>query len=253
MQNYARILNMPNSSAKYLAIFFVCITGLVQPVYSQQNKTPIVRADSLFAQKQYTQAFALYRQVLEKEQQFSPSMLLKMAFIKEGLREYTGAMYYLHLYYTKTPNRTVLRKMEDLAQAHQLAGYEYSDLQFFKTQFYEYYLAILEGLLLAAVITITVMAFRFQPKLIGDAFKLGFILYLVFIFYYINYLNLGREGIIRRNRIPVMSAPAAGADWLATANQGHKLKLTGEHDIWYEVEWKNRRAYIRKQNILLLP
>ena len=180
-------------------------------------------------------------------------MLLKMAFIKEVQRDYTGAMYYLHLYYSKTPNRTVLRKMEDLAQTNHLVGYEYSDLQFFKTQFRKYHLDFLEGMLLIAVVVITILYFRHKTKPVSKEFKIGFTLYLIFILYYINYLDFGQDGIIRQNSIPVMSAPSAGSAWIATATQGHKVKLTGEKDIWYEIEWKDKRAYIRKKNILLLP
>ncbi len=244
---------MQNSCLKYLGIFFVFFFSLIQPTYSQENNFSIKVADSLFNQKQYTEAFAKYEKILVNNQQYSPRMLLKMAYIKEGLHDYTGAMYYLHLYYAKTPNRTVLRKMEDLAQTHQLTGYEYSDLQFFKTQFNKYYLHLLEGMLLLAVIIITLTIFRRKNKPVSNSFKLGLTLYLAFIFYYINFLDFGQEGIIRHNRIPVMSAPSAGGSWLATANQGHKLKLTGEKDIWYQVQWKNQRAYIRKKNILVLP
>lgn len=253
MQNYARFFRMQNSYLKYLVITVVFFLRFLQPIYSQENKQPITVADSLFHQKQYLQAFARYEKILVNDQQYSPTMLLKMAFIKEGMHDFTGAMYYLHLYYAKTPNRAVLRKMEDLAQTHRLTGYEYSDLQFFKTQFNKYYQKILEGLLLVAVVIITFTIFRGKNKPISNSFTIAYTLYLVFILYYINYLDFGQEGIIRRNRIPVMSAPSAGAAWLATATRGHKLKLTGEKDIWYEVQWKNRRAYIRKQNILVLP
>ncbi|QNF35147.1 SH3 domain-containing protein [Adhaeribacter swui] len=244
---------MQNTWAKYLLIFFVFFIGLTQPVYSQEYNFRVATADSLFNQKKYLEAFSVYENILVKDQQYSPTMLLKMAFIKEGLRDFTGAMYYLHLYYSKTPNRAVLRKMEELAQTHQLTGYEYGDLQFFKTQFRKFYLDILEGLLIVAVVVITFTFLRRKTKPVRKSFKIGFTLYLGFIFYYINYLDFGQEGIIRYNRIPIMSAPSAGAEWVATAGAGHKLKLISEKDIWYEVFWKNQRAYIRKQNILLLP
>ncbi len=181
-------------------------------------------------------------------------MLLKMAYIKEGLRDYTGAMYYLHLFYTKEPSRSVLRKMEELAQAHRLQGYEYNDLQFFKTQLSKHYMRILELMLLAAVVTATVMFFSWRKgHTFTGTFKLGFVLYLVFILYYINYLDLGSAGIIKRNNVAIMSAPSAGGNWLATATEGHKVPIRGEQDIWYEIRWKGEKAYIRKSNMLELP
>ncbi|WP_276497536.1 SH3 domain-containing protein [Pontibacter litorisediminis] len=208
----------------------------------------------MFEHQRYSDAFVLYEQLLVQEQHYSPQMLLKMAYIKEGLRDYTSAMYYLHLFYTKEPSRSTLKKMEELAQAHRLYGYEYSDLQFFKTQFSKHYMRILEVLLLTAVITVTVMLFRWRRGYrFSSTFKAGFILYLLFILYYINFLNLGEAGIIKNNQVAIMSAPSAGANWVATASQGHKVPITGEQDIWYEIRWRGEKAYIRKSNLLELP
>ena len=44
-------------------------------------------------------------------------MLLKMAYIQEGLEQYPEALYYLNLYYNQNPSKKVLAKMETLAEA----------------------------------------------------------------------------------------------------------------------------------------
>ncbi|MBJ6116733.1 SH3 domain-containing protein [Pontibacter sp. BT310] len=245
---------MQNLCFKISVFLVVFLLSFFKPAYSQEHKITYAKADSLFQRQHYTEALTLYEQILEKEQRYSPQMLLKMAYIKEGLRDYTGAMYYLHLFYTKQPSRSVLKKMEELAQAHRLSGYEYNDLQFFKTQFSKYYMRILELMLLAAVVTVTVMvvSWRKGHKFTGT-FKTGFVLYLLFILYYINFLNLGRGGIIKNDQVAIMSAPSAGANWVATVSQGHKVPVTGEKDIWYEIKWKGETAYIRKNNLLQLP
>ena len=244
---------MQNLWFKISAFLVIFLTLLAKPAYPQANKTTLATADSLFQKQHYTEAFDLYEQILQ-EQLYSPQMLLKMAYIKEGLRDYTGAMYYLHLFYTKEPSRSVLRKMEELAQAHRLQGYEYNDLQFFKTQFSKHYMRILELMLLAAVVTATIMFFSWRKgHQFTSTFKISFILYLLFILYYINFLNLGDAGIIKNNHVAIMSAPSAGGSWLATATEGHKVPITGEQDIWYEIEWKGQKAFIRKSNLLELP
>ncbi|MHA6249920.1 SH3 domain-containing protein [Pontibacter sp. CAU 1760] len=208
----------------------------------------------MFLTQHYTEALAEYEQILHTELLYSPQMLLKMAYIKEGLRDYTGAMYYLHLFYTKEPSRSVLRKMEELAQAHRLQGYEYNDLQFFKTQLSKHYMRILELMLLAAVVTATIMFFSWRKgHTFTRTFKITFTLYLLFILYYINFLNLGEAGIIRNNHVAIMSAPSAGGNWIATATEGHKVPIKGEQDIWYEIRWKGEKAFIRKSNLLELP
>jgi hypothetical protein len=235
----------------FLLLFLALHT---EPVYSQPDTKALLEADSLFNNQQYVAAFTRYDSLLQQKQMYSPQMLLKMAYIRESLRDYTGAMYYLHLFYKKQPSRSVLKKMEELGQAHRLNGYEYNDLQFFKTQFSKHYMRILELMLLAAVVTVTVMFVSWRKgHRFSRTFKLGFTLYLLFILYYINFLNLGDEGIIKNNQVAIMSAPSAGATWLATASQGHKVPITGQQDIWYEIKWKGQTAYVRKHNLLELP
>lgn len=245
---------MQNLWFKISAFLILFLTLFAKQAYSQEDNSTLIKADSLFAKQYYTEALGMYEQVLQNQQAYSPQMLLKMAYIKEGLRDYTGAMYYLHLFYTKEPSRSTLKKMEELALAHRLQGYEYNDLQFFKTQLNKHYMRILELMLLAAVVTVTVMFFSWRKgHKFSRQFKAGFTLYLLFILYYINFLNLGDAGIIRNNHVAIMSAPSAGASWLATASQGHKVPITGEQDIWYEIKWKGNKAYIRKSNLLELP
>jgi len=245
---------MQNILSKISAFLIIFLAVLAEPAYAQDDNLTLAKADSLFQNQRYSDAFVLYEQLLVQDQHYSPQMLLKMAYIKEGLRDYTSAMYYLHLFYTKEPSRSTLKKMEELAQVHRLYGYEYSDLQFFKTQFSKHYMHILELMLLAAVITVTIMLFRWRRGFrFSSGFKAGFILYLLFILYYINFLNLGDEGIIKNIHVAIMSAPSAGADWITTASQGHKVPITGEQDIWYEIKWRGEKAYIRKSNLLELP
>lgn len=245
---------MQNLWFKISVVTALFLLLLSKPVYSQEDKFLLQKADSLFQRQYYTEAFAHYEQILEEQLLYSPQMLLKMAYIKEGMRDYTGAMYYLHLFYTKQPNRTVLKKMEELAHAHRLVGYEYNDLQFFKTQFSKHYMRILEIMLIIAVVTVTIMLISWQKgHRFSKTFKIGFILYLFFIIYYINFLNLGDAGIIKNNHVAIMSAPSAGSNWIATVSKGHKVPILGEQDIWYEIRWKGKRAFIRKNNLLELP
>ena len=85
-------------------------------------------------------------------------MLLKMAFIKEGLGDYTNALYYLNLYYLKTYNKRVLKKMENLAEQNKLSGYNYDDVEFFLNIYHKFQFQI--DLLILTLI----LLFYFQLK-----------------------------------------------------------------------------------------
>ena len=246
---------MSNYSTRISLIFLILSLITPQYVYSQENSLTLKKADSLFQQHQYTQSFALYRQILETEEKYSPQMLLKMAYTQEAQQNFTATIYYLHLYYNKRPGRAVLKKMEDLAQRQHFLGYEYSDFEFLRTQLQKHYLIILQGMLMLAVALLTIMFIVYRQKKIlpGRMVQALFVGYLLFIGFYINFFSFGRKGIIRQNDVAIMAAPAAGAPWLATATEGHRIDLKGERDIWYETEWNGQRAYIRKKNVLELP
>jgi hypothetical protein len=235
-----------------LFFLFFCVSG--QLTYAQAPSAELLRADSLFKQQDYAASFQQYKKILDQGRQYSPQMLLKMAYIQEYFQDYTATMYYLHLYYDKTPNRAVLKKMEELALRQNYSGYEYSDFEFFQTQFNKRYLDILQAMLMVAVFTLMLMIRRRQKqKRFSRGFQLAFLGFLLFVVYYINFLNFGKKGIISQDNVAIMSAPAAGSSWIATASAGHKIDLKQERDIWYETEWNGRKAYIRKKNVIELP
>jgi hypothetical protein len=245
---------MTSIPKKLSQLFFLFFFLFGQVAYAQNPSQEQLRADKLFKQQHYAASFQLYKHILEKGHQYSPQMLLKMAYIQEYFQDYTATMYYLHLYYDKTPNRAVLKKMEELALRQNYAGYEYSDFEFFQTQFNKRYLDILQGLLMVAVFVLMLMIRRRQKqKRFSRGFQLFFLSFLLFIVYFINFLDFGKKGIISRDNVAIMSAPAAGASWIATANAGHRIGLKQERDIWYETEWNGRKAYIRKKNVIELP
>src|SRR3989337_2464064 len=80
-------------------------------------------ADSLFQAKRYTQSLEHYEEIL-RQKQYSPAMLLKMAYVYEGLNQIGSAMYYLNLYYIATSDKSVLDKMDELATKYDLEGYQ---------------------------------------------------------------------------------------------------------------------------------
>lgn len=245
---------MASVPLKLSQVFFLFFFVLGQVAYAQKPSDKQLQADSLFAQQQYAASFKLYKNILEQGRQYAPQMLLKMAYIQEYFQDYTATMYYLHLYYDKTPNRAVLKKMEDLALRQNYSGYGYSDFEFFQTQFNKRYLDILQVMLSVAVFVLILMIRRRQKqRRFSRAFQVVFLGFLLFIVYYINLLDFGKKGIISRDNVAIMSAPAAGSSWIATVTAGHKIDLKQERDIWYETEWNGRKAYIRKHNVIELP
>jgi len=113
-----------NQLSKILILLLLnagCMNAMAQPV---PLNGLLSRADSLFEQQRYIQALSLYETILEKEQVSSPEMFLKMAFIEEGLSNYINTLYYLDCYYKLSLDENALRKMEQVASAHKITGYQ---------------------------------------------------------------------------------------------------------------------------------
>ncbi len=245
---------MQNYLSKFCLFFLICSLFFTQPVYAQNFNPSHKTADSLFQNKQYLRSLAVYKEILNSGKQYSPQMLLKMAYMEEALHHFSESMYYLNLYYNLHPSRSVLHKMEEVAHTQGLTGYEYRDADFFLTQFKKYYLKVLEFLLIGAVIVVTVMAIkRRQAFFRNTIFRACFLVYLVFILIYINFLTFRTQGIITNNQAAIMAGPSAGSKWLQTLTSGNRLVITGEKDIWYEVKYNDQKAFIRKKNLRLLP
>ncbi|MFC5271906.1 tetratricopeptide repeat protein [Adhaeribacter terreus] len=245
---------MQNYFYNFCLFFFTILLSFSQPVYSQKFTPQLQAADSLYKKKQYLKSLELYQDILQNGEEYTPQMLLKMAYMEEALHRYERSMYYLNLYYNRHPSRTVLRKMEEVAQTHGLTGYQYRDIDFFRTQFKKYYMKILELMLIVAVATVTIMFLKRQKDFFRKpAFQISFMFYLAFLFYYINFLTFRREGITQTRQAALMAQPSAGAKWLVNFAPGNRLFITGETDIWYKVKWNNKSAFIRKKNLQVLP
>ena len=75
----------------FTLVFFFTGVGL-SGALGQQENPDLTLPDSLFQAKRYTQSFDLYHEILFSYKKASPGMLLKMAYIKEGLGNYSEAL-----------------------------------------------------------------------------------------------------------------------------------------------------------------
>ena len=105
-----------------LLIFVMGITSALAKAPSEDPSAVVVaKADSLFATRQFTQAGDLYQSVFQKHH-YSPAMLLRMAFIHEGLGRLGESLFYLNLYHLASSDPQALKKMEELAEKNRLQG-----------------------------------------------------------------------------------------------------------------------------------
>lgn len=237
---------------KLFYIFIILSTFLVNPAFTQSYEGTLLQADSLFEARKYTEAFDLYENILEKSDHFSFQMLLKMSFIKEGLGDYTSALYYLNLYYNYKPEKKVLKKMEDLAAKHKLSGYRYTDLEYFISLYNQYYYYIIFFFLFSAFsYFLHLVLKKFRKKKLGFR-PVVFIFILGTAYLLTNYDIIPPKGIVSNSGTLLMTAPSAASEPLATIDKGHRVIILDKTDVWYRILWDNKAVYVLENNLLLI-
>jgi tetratricopeptide (TPR) repeat protein len=236
---------------KIIPIFTLILLTLQEPIRAQEINPELARADTLFNEKKYTQSFEIYQHLLRSERRASPAMLLKMAYIREGLGDYANALYYLNLYYLRTNNKRALRKMEDIAKKYDLQGYRFTDLEFFLNIFHRYYFTVVLSLSSLLVLLLSYMLYKKQRLHEKPGFSLFYtILTLLILFYVVNLGKSYHQGIIIHPDTYLMAGPSAGSKLIGIVDQGHRVKVKGKKDVWVKVEWEDQEAYIRENNLL---
>lgn len=235
---------------KACVLFF--IIGLNWTILEAQVSpaTQLTYADSLFDASKYTESFEIYDHLLEVENLSSPAMLLRMAFIKEGLSDFGGALYYLNKYYLKTADKRVLTKMEDIAANQGLKGYEFGDFDFVITHFYKYFDSITYGLLaLATLLLALVYHQKVRLKQPPTLPAITMIFVLTILFYTLNFGKDYNRAIIIDANAYLMSGPSAGAEVIEVVGQGHRVSYMHEKDVWVKVGWEDKTAFIKKDKL----
>ncbi|MGB3588315.1 MAG: SH3 domain-containing protein [Tunicatimonas sp.] len=222
-----------------------------QIVWADTPVDPLIaEADSLYELRQYTESFRLYEQLFYEEQQASPAMLLKMAFIQESLNEYSEALYYLNEYYQATSDELAIEKMQELSAEHQLRGFEYTDYDLFYNLLRKYRYFIIFGVSALLLALLAYAAFR-KPENQSRRYglQLSMLVAIGLLFYVTNYSVGPSLAIIMNDYVPIMNGPSSGADVIYISEKGHRVRVEGEDDVWAKIEWNGETAYIRQGNL----
>lgn len=222
-------------------------------LFGQPAETLLLQADTLFRGKQYTEALRKYGQLLDQTGQATPAMLLRMAFIAEGLGDYTQSLYYLNLYYRQTPRQAVAVKMEELAARHNLSGYRFSDIDFFFIWYDRYYAYLTAGLILLSLLLLGIAARKkLKGRFVLIRHGVGFILILLLNVALLNLRSDPTQAIVSQDGAYLMNAPSAGAGLVHIVGKGNRLDVSGRQDIWLKTEWNGQTAYVRQHHVLLV-
>jgi hypothetical protein len=235
---------------KFLAITSVLVIFVTLQAFTQNTSHRLRTADSLFQAKRYTQSFQHY-EVMLKQNQFTPAMLLKMAFIKEGLMQIGEAMYYLNLYFIATHDDSALDKMNELATKYNLEGYEASETDKLLTTYYDNYNYIslaLVALMVFAIALTFYTRFRLYRRPVVSFIVVAF--FSATLLVHLFYGERIQTGIITNASTYLMAGPSAAANVIEIIKDGHKVEVIGQKDVWLKIRWAGDVAYVKKSTVV---
>lgn len=234
---------------KILLIFFGGLLAAPSSALAQTAGYRLKTADSLFTAKRYTQSFEQYESIL-KQRQYTPAMLLKMAYIQEGLNHIGRAMYYLNLYYLASRDKTAMYKMEELADKYRLSGYANTDGSRVLSLYHDYYQYI--TITLAALILL-LLSFAFNISVRRKKRPVATLVCMtVLLLGFGGHLYIGdrvEEAIITSPHAYLMNGPSAGATVLDVVGDGHRVEVIGRRDVWLKIQWDNVTGYVRDNSL----
>lgn len=218
---------------------------VLQGFDSQANGPALQKADSLFQTKNYQEALLMYKDILQDGQAYSPAMLLKMAFISEGLGDYPNTTLYLSKYYDHNPSPQIARKIQELTNQPSLAGYTISDRDRFLNVLADNSQLITAAFGILLILTLIILVL----KGFRSGYALTALVWIGVVFVSNNFLDGPETGIVTGNPSLIMSAPSAGGDLIRKVGPGHRVVIKSSMDIWYQIEWEDRKAFVKKSQI----
>ncbi len=234
---------------KNIKLFFILLLSLPLLGIAQAKKYPLAQADSLFEAQKFTQSFVLYDSIYQQKQA-TPAMLLKMAYIKEGLGDYTMAQYYINEYYLATNNDLALEKMEELANEKELAGYETNDLNFILSLYYKHFQWLTLGVMVLVLLVFIFFILQLKKyKRLPPVTTFFLATFLLGLFLLVNFGKTYNKAIVVKNNTFIMEGPSAGAHVVDVISKGNKVNIKGQNDVWLQIEWNGVTGYIKNNTV----
>jgi hypothetical protein len=225
------------------------IFSAFQSSIAQTSHFRLQTADSLFQAKRYTQSLEHYEEIL-RQKQYTPAMLLKMAYVYEGLNQIGSAMYYLNLYYIATNDKTVLAKMDELATKYNLEGYEPTDTDRFWSFYLDNHLYISVALAALSILMVSILyhtRVKLHQRPIGSA--IAVVAIVITLFVHQQYGSERTRGIISDASTYLMDGPSAAASVIDIIGDGHRVEVIGKKDVWMKIEWDDEVAFVKQNSI----
>ncbi len=226
---------MQNTDIKKIVQILLFLLPL-SAVSADNERDMLYKGDSLFALGGYTQALGIYEELYKTHRVFSPAMLVKMAYVYEGLGDATMSLYMLNKYYLRNPDHEVLQKMASLAQKNNLPGYEYKEKNFLITYYKQYEEEILRVVL---IVLMAMFMLGLINRIRGNYPTPGFLLFYFILAasaFLVHFRGIDeRYGIVVREDTRAYEQPASASAVKMNLPRGSRMIISDQQDKWFQV------------------
>jgi hypothetical protein len=235
---------------KWFLIIPILILFSYTRVVAQGEDLLLLKADSLYQKNKFAEAQAIYLQ-LYKRGFFTEASLLKMAFVHEGLGQTAQALFFLSDYFNKTEDTKAYEKIQTIANAGGLVGYELSDFDR-ATLWLNNRVDVILPIILSCCLFFLASTFYCTRKAWASGKVISIVFTLFFsgvLFCAVNFLSPPAKAMVVKPTY-FMAGPSPASNFLGMVNDGNLVLLEGELDVWAQVKWNGKAGYIKKNDML---
>ncbi|MCU0338810.1 MAG: hypothetical protein MUE30_02915 [Spirosomaceae bacterium] len=232
-------------------IFILLLLGL--NLMAQSKGTDLKYADSLFKHGRQNEASLIYEKYIAQapNKDLVPlPIYYKVAYMSEKRNDYAKALYYLSLIYNRQPKQVVMNKINEIASANALQGFEVDDFSFVFLFFRNYSIYLTLFLLSAGIYTCVVLWQKYrQNEPIRNRHKWVLVAYLMALLLLLNLPSSYQIAIVNKSPVYMREMPSSAAPVKWTITKGNKLVIIGEEDEWWQIWWEQKTLYVRKLDV----
>lgn len=221
------------------------------PVFALDAQKLLSKADSLFQKRKFAESRELYFQLYQQGYS-SQATLLKMAYVHEGLGQLGHALFFLSAYYNLSEDPKAYDKIQTLANARNLSGYEMSDFDRATLWISNRTDVASSGLMAVSILALAgIIIFKRKKFINAQRISWGFLLLITSLFLIlVNFALPSPKGVIAKSTY-FMSGPSAGASFVGMVSEGNQVSIAGSEDVWARVEWNGKDGFIKKNDLLV--
>lgn len=251
MKAHMQKTNSKNYPLGSILLAFLLLAATL-PAYSEipssKADSLLTKADQDFNLKEYSSAAEAYLQLFENGW-YTPSSLLRYAWIKESAGQPEETVFALYKYYLITEDQSAYKKVVELTDKYHIAGYQLSESDYIIKQLQSFKTPITLLLITATLAISSLTYYKWKKHPTRPLTKLSFanLGILTALFLLINFTDLPEKAVVGESLTFMMKGPSAAAGIAQTISKGDLVTIHQQEDVWMKVTVDGKEGWVKGQ------